>query len=117
LVGRERIVGAEVGEVEHGGAEARIFVVDQPQAPAVVDDVGGQQVVMAESDGKRQLGGFELGVDGEPTVEVAARAVVAQLAHVVAVHVEDPEHEAGTGNVSRHVVVKPPEETRDARHI
>ena len=56
LGGVEAGIGGEIGEIEHGGAEAGIFVVDQPETLAVVDEIGGQQVVVAEGDGQRRSG-------------------------------------------------------------
>ena len=110
------VVRAQIGEVEHGGAEAGIFVVDQPQAAAVVDEVGGQQVMVADDDGQIRLRRFELGVDrlpgGERGVGVAR---LAQLAQVVAVDVEHPEDEARAAEAGRHVMVEAAEEGGDAR--
>ena len=48
-------VGGSACEVEHGSAEARVFEVDEPQALAVIEEIGGQQVMVAKDDGKRQL--------------------------------------------------------------
>ena len=41
------------------GVEAGIVPVDQPQPPAVVDEVGGQQIVVAEHDVDRTDGALE----------------------------------------------------------
>ena len=47
-------VGRDVGQVEEGMADAGIFPVDQPEPMAVVDDVGRQQVVVAEDRPERR---------------------------------------------------------------
>ncbi len=49
-----RGVGREVGQVEEGMADAGIFPVDQPEALAVIDQVGRQQVVVAQDGSERR---------------------------------------------------------------
>ena len=66
LLRAEIVVRAQIGEVEHRGAEAGIFVVDQPEPRAVVDEVGGEQVVVAGDDRQRHLRRLELGVHSGP---------------------------------------------------
>src|SRR6266702_1145367 len=58
-------LGGDVAELEARVVVARVLVVDQPDAGAVVDEVGGQQVVVARDralvpDGQRPLDGLEL---------------------------------------------------------
>src|SRR5258705_3076718 len=50
LCRREAAVRPEVREIEHRGAESAVFPIDEPESIAVVDEVAGQQVVMAEDD-------------------------------------------------------------------
>ena len=42
LSGAQFIVGSEVGQVEQGAVEAGVVEVDEPDALAVVDEVGGE---------------------------------------------------------------------------
>ena len=51
LGGTETGIGCDVGEVEHCRAEAAIFPVDEPQPPAVIKEIRGKEVVMAEMMG------------------------------------------------------------------
>ena len=50
LVGRHAGVGGEAAEVEERRVEAGILPVDEPEPVAVVDEVGGQKVVVPEDD-------------------------------------------------------------------
>src|SRR5579872_4985602 len=68
----------DVAELEAGIVVARVLVVDQPDAVAVVDEVRGQQVVVA-GDGGALLRGFQ---GGPYRLELRQQLVVA---------VRDPE--------------------------
>ena len=61
----ELVVGGEVGEIEERRVEAGIVPVDQPDAGAVVDEIAGEQVVVAEDEIDRPDGEFEAGGDIE----------------------------------------------------
>lgn len=56
--GVKAVGGGNVGEVEHSGAKGAILPVNEPEAPAIVHEVGGQKIVVAEDDGQRHLCGF-----------------------------------------------------------
>ena len=49
-VASNAVVGGEIGEIEQRRVEAGIVPVDQPEPLAVVDEIGGQQIVVAEDD-------------------------------------------------------------------
>ena len=53
LVLGESRVGRDAGEVEQGVAHARVFPVHQPEPVVLGDQVGGQQVVVAERGAER----------------------------------------------------------------
>ncbi len=52
LLGRaELVVDGEVAEVEPAVAHPRVLPVDEPDPVGRVDEVGGEEVVVAEDDG------------------------------------------------------------------
>ncbi len=105
-------------KIEHRGREAGIFEVDQPQPFAVVEEIRGQQVVVAEYDGQRGLHLFELVADRDELVQpVAAETSLNQCSGIVADDVKDPEHEARTADMVRHFRVETADRRRDASDV
>ena len=93
FVGRHAGVGGDAGEVEHRRVEAGIFEVDQPQPLAVVEEVGRQQIVVAEDDRQRLLRLLQLVGEREIAGQFACvmRLLPAcQRARIVADDVERP---------------------------
>ena len=87
------VVGGEAAEIEERGVEAGVFPVDQPEALAVVDEVGGQQVVVAEDDvdrAERRLEALRRRRAG-PAARGHAAAAVGERVGVVADDLEHPE--------------------------
>ena len=58
LIGKAA-VGGDVGEIEQRRAEAAVFPVDEPQTLAVVEEVAGEKIMMAEHDRLRELAVLE----------------------------------------------------------
>ncbi len=117
VVGRELAVRREVGEVEERGREAGIVPVDQPQPLAVVDEVRGQEVVVAEHDLDRPERALEpLDQSREAAAAPAATgcAPSSSVARVVAQDVKGPEHQHRAAQVLRHLAVAAAHELDDA---
>ena len=112
-------VRGDAGQVEHRRAEAGILEVDQPQLPAVVDEVRGQEVMVAEDDRHGRLRPLHLGRQLQEPVKARGHAALAlgQCARVVADHVEDPEEVGRAADVTRHLVVEPANHRRDAVEV
>ncbi len=107
LVGVHAGVGGEAAEVEQGRVEAGVFPVDQPEPVAVVEDVGRQQVVVAEHDLDRADGRFERVGSGQQRRQVGAvrAAALVERVAVVANHLEHPEHRRRAAEVLRDLAV------------
>ena len=85
----------------------------------VIDEVGGEQIVVAEHDVDRTDGGFEPCGAGKKIVEDGKVAAVAfaQRVPVVAHDMEHPEHDAGPAQELRNVAVTPPHHVDQALEI
>ena len=114
LLGCELVVRSEIGEVEKRGVETGVVPIDEPQPRAVVDEVGGEKVVVREHHVDFADGAFERGGDVDQLRQTRrVRTVgVPQRMRVVAQHVENPERDDG----SAHVIEKPLMNLLDERH-
>ncbi len=115
-VGAEAGLGDGVAELEGGLVHPRVLVVDDPQVAAVVEDVRGEEVVVAghERLGCHGEGGLH-GVEARLEVEVALRQPEAPLPHDLEVAAADGEHveppdERGSG-------VQPAQRGREPREV
>jgi hypothetical protein len=89
----EASVGGEIREIEHRRAESAILPVDQPETRAVVDEVAGQEVVMAEDDRERHLRRLQRVGERRPPLNVHTRLTWTRLqrAQIAADHMEGPK--------------------------
>lgn len=94
----EFVVGAEVAQVEERRVEAGVVPIEEPEALSVIDEVGGEQVVVAEGELDGADACFELGDLFADLWEGGAHAalVLFELCGVLAQDVEHPEGEQGT---------------------
>ena len=103
LGGIQLVVRSEAAKVVERTVEAGILPVDQPHPIAVVDEVRGVEIVVAEDDLDRTHHRFEVRGAPEQTVEPSRHPApaFAQGSGVVAHHLEDPEHGVRAAQVRR----------------
>ena len=119
LLAGKLAVGGKAAEIEQRRVEPGIFPVHQPQPLAVIDEIGGEQIVVAEHDVDRADGSFE---PRRPRQKVGEHGKVpavafAQRVRIVAHDMEHPEHRAGPAQILRNVPVAPPHHVDQAIEI
>ena len=115
LLGVELAVGGEIGEVEERRVEAGIVPVDQPDALAVIEEIAGDQVVVAEDQFDRSDGQLQARRDVDEVGETGDVAAlrIGERVGVVADDVEDPEGEGRTAEVAGNLAVNPLDQRDD----
>ena len=103
----ELVVGDQSAEVEQRAVESGIVPVDQPQPLAVVDEIGRQQIVVAEHDGHRAEFAFETTGAFEESAQQPDMTACARMEfdRVAANDMEHPEHQRRPAQMARYLFV------------
>ena len=107
-LGRGFAIRGESAYVEQRRIEAGIFPVDQPEPRAVVEQIGGEHVVVAEHDidrADRLFQSFRHPGEGRQSGDVLA-VQVAQNAIVVAHHLKHPEERRRPREMLRYLAMR-----------
>ena len=112
----ELAVRREAAEIEERRVEPGIVPIDQPELAPVIDEVAGQEIVVAEHQLDRSDAGLEPGRRLRPLAEPGDMAMTGfgQPVAVVAQHLENPESQHGTAQMARHLAVAAPDQRHDS---
>jgi len=93
-LGCKCIVRGQVGQVEQRTVEPGVVPVDEPETRAVIDEIGGEQIVVAKDDRNRSDGALKLpGLPGQRVECHGERALAPRFeqAQVLSNDLEHPE--------------------------
>ena len=115
----EGIIRGDIGEVEHGVPKPPYSQSISHSRLPVIHEIGGQKIVMAEDDRKRNLGILHRIGEAGIMVEVGfgTGAAFAQAIGIVADDVKHPEEGRGPLYESSHLMVAFPDQRHDAGEV